>query len=118
MKFGLHRPFKRKTTRMDRSFVRFACEIDSTLTFIDRMSSFEGRIIDFSRGGMLFRPKLAYIMRQNDVPVCIALGSEELFGLIVATSPAGFSVRFEEPLDEDIFDELTADIRVAAQAAA
>lgn len=108
-------PFQRKRTRFDRSFIRYACQIDTTLTMIDRMFSYEGRIIDISRGGALFRPKLAYIMHRSGVPICIHLGSEELFGQIVNTSPKGFSIRFDEALDEEIFEELTAAYKLDPQ---
>lgn len=108
-------PFRRKRTRFDRSFIRYACQIDTTLTMIDSMSSYEGRIIDISRGGTLFRPKLAYIMHRAGVPVCIHLGSEELFGQIVNTSPKGFSIRFDEPFDEELFEELTEGFKLEAQ---
>lgn len=114
----LPRPFWRRPARVNRSFVRYQCEIDSVMTLIDRMVNFEGRIIDISRGGALFRPKLAYIMRRADVPICVTLGGEELFGQIVATSSAGFSIRFDEPIDEELFDELTANLRFTSQAAA
>ncbi|PSJ40694.1 hypothetical protein C7I55_10295 [Sphingomonas deserti] len=118
MKLGLPALFQRRSRRIDRSFIRFSCALDSEMTLLDRVMSFEGRIIDISRGGALFRPKLAYIMRRSAVPVCIHWGSEELFGQIVATSPAGFSIRFDEPIEEDLFDELTADLRVTPRAAA
>lgn len=110
--------FLQRRKRFNRSFQRFACQLDTSLTMIDRMYSFEGRIIDISRGGALFRPKLAYIMNRSDVPICIHLGSEELFGSIVSTSPKGFSIRFDEPLDEDLFDDLTADLRINPKTAA
>lgn len=119
MKIALPLPrFLRRRPRHNRSFVRFACQIDTSLTLIDRMISFDGRIIDFSRGGALFRPRLAYIMHRADVPICIHLGQEELFGQIVSTSPKGFSIRFDEPLDEELFDELTADLRIDPKRAA
>lgn len=111
MKIAMPRLFKRRQQH-SRSFVRFPCQIDSSLTLIDRMVSFEGRIIDISRGGALFRPRLAYIMHRADVPICIHLGAEELFGHIVSTSPKGFSVRFDEPLDEELFEDLTAGLLV------
>ena len=110
--------FLRRKPKFNRSFLRFSCKIDTTLTLIDRMFNVEGRVIDISQGGAMFRPRLAYIMDRSGVPVCIHLGAEELFGHIVTTSPAGFSIRFDEPLDEDIFMELTAEFREADQKAA
>jgi hypothetical protein len=116
MKLKLALPrFRRDRTRFARTFTRYACQIDTHLTLIDRMSQFEGRIIDISNGGALFRPKLAYLMHRANVPICIHLGSEELFGQIVNTSPKGFSIRFEMPLDDDIFEELTASYKLEAQ---
>lgn len=109
---------RRRPNRINRSFVRYECEIDGVMTLIDRMVSFEGRTIDISRGGALFRPKLAYLMRRNDQPICISVAGEELFGQIVATSSAGFSIRFDEPIDDDVFEELTAHLRVEPQLAA
>lgn len=96
---------QRKKQRFARAFERHKCQIDTSLMLIDRMTSFEGRIIDISRGGAMFRPKLAYIMHRQDTPVCMQLGAEELFGHIISTSPMGFSVRFDDALDEeDILD--------------
>ncbi|QAY76352.1 PilZ domain-containing protein [Sphingosinicella sp. BN140058] len=118
MKLPFANRFGRGAKRVNRSFVRFRCEVDTELMLLDRVMSYEGRIIDISRGGALFRPKLAYIMRRANVPVCIQWGSEELFGQIVGTSPAGFSIRFEQPIDEELFDELTAPLRVTPKAAA
>ena len=119
MKLKLALPtFRKNRTRFDRNFIRYACQIDTHLTLIDRMSQFEGRIIDISLGGALFRPKLAYIMHRANVPICIHLGNEELFGQIVNTSPKGFSIRFDEPLDEDIFEELTEGYKLEPQNAA
>lgn len=99
--------FLRRKQQFKRAYKRHDCQIDTTLMLIDRMFSFEGRLNDISCGGTMFRPKLAYIMHRVDTPVCIQLGSEELFGKIISTSPRGFSIRFDEPLDEeDIVDFL------------
>ncbi|HEX7874562.1 MAG TPA: PilZ domain-containing protein [Sphingobium sp.] len=100
--------FLRKKPKFNRLFARHACQIDTDLMLIDRMSSFEGRIIDISQGGAMFRPKLAYIMHRQDTPICMKLGPEELFGHIISTSPKGFSLRFDEPLDEEDLLDLIA----------
>lgn len=107
MGFPLPRFLQRKQ-RFARAYERHQCQIDTSLTLIDRMSSFDGRIIDISQGGAMFRPKLAYIMQRQDTPVCMQLGPEELFGHIISTSPRGFSVRFDEPLDEEDLIDLIA----------
>lgn len=100
MKIPMPRIFRAKP-KFSRSFTRYNCQLDGSLMFIDRMISFEGRVIDMSRGGAMFRPKLAYIMQRRDVPVCMSVGDEEIFGLIVGTTPAGFSIRFDEPIEEE-----------------
>lgn len=107
---GLSLPhfLQRKKKRFMRASKRHDCQIDTSLMLIDRMSSFEGRIMDLSQGGAMFRPKLAYIMQRQDTPVCIQLGAEELFGHIISTSPRGFSIRFDDPLDEEDIEELVA----------
>lgn len=119
MKFAMPR-LTRRRPQHSRSFVRYEGQIDTAITLIDRMVSMEGRVLDLSRGGALFRPRLAYIMRRTDEPICIRLGAEELFGHIVSTSPKGFSVRFDDPIDEPEFDELIAQFKLTppGQAAA
>lgn len=107
MKIAMPRLLSRRSRRINRSFDRVKCEIDSVMTLIDRLVHFEGRVIDISRGGALFRPKLAFIMRRIDQPVCVTVAGHELFGLIVATSSAGFSIRFDEPIEEADFAEMT-----------
>lgn len=119
MKIAMPRLFRRRAPQYTRAFVRHSCQLDASLMLIDRMSSYEGRIIDISAGGAMFRPKLAYIMYRRDVPVCMTVGSEELFGQIVNTAPAGFSIRFDEPLEEeDILMLLGNGDAVGAKAAA
>jgi len=100
--------FLKPKQKFQRAFQRNECQIDTSLTLIDRMTGFEGRIIDISRGGAMFRPKLAYIMHRQDTPVCMQLGPEELFGHIISTSPKGFSIRFDDPLDDEDLADLIA----------
>lgn len=99
MGISLHRLFSRKPA-FSRSAARYSCQLSATLIVIDRMVSFEGRVTDFSRGGALFRPRLVYLMDRRDVPVCLTVGDIEIFGRIANTSPAGFGIRFDEPLEE------------------
>jgi PilZ domain len=84
-----------------RAAVRYSCQLDGSLIMIDRMASFDGRMIDFSAGGAMFRPKLVYLMDRRDVPVCLDVGGVEVFGRIASTNPSGFGIRFDEPLDDD-----------------
>jgi len=93
--------FFRKKQTYSRVSRRLDCEIDASLLMLDRMMSFDGRVIDFSAGGAMFRPKLAYLMDRRDVPVCLTVGNVEVFARIMRTTSAGFGLRFDEPLEED-----------------
>ena len=77
------------------------CQIDASLVMIDRMIGYQGRVINFSAGGAMFRPKLAYIMDRRDIPVVLTVGGEEMFGRLMRTTPQGFGIRFDEPLAEE-----------------
>lgn len=99
MKLALPRMFRPKPV-FSRSSARVACQIDAQLTLIDRMQVFEGRIIDLSRGGAMFRPPLAHIMYRKDVSICLSVGDETIMGQIVTTTPAGFGLRFDSPLTD------------------
>ncbi len=119
MKFTIPKPaFMRRKEHFKRAYVRHQCQVDTTLMLIDRMYSFDGRIIDISRGGAMFRPKLAYIMHRESTPVCMQLGPEELFGHIISTSSRGFSIRFDDPLDEEDLVELLEQVGVVVKVAA
>ena len=101
MAFDLRKIFFREKRSFSRMAERFGCQIEGSLLMIDRMLSFDGRITDFSAGGAMFRPKLAYLMDRRDVPVCLRVADTEVFGRIMRTTPAGFGVRFDEPLEEE-----------------
>lgn len=89
--------------QFERSAARHGCEIDAELMLVDRILTYSGRVTDLSRGGALFRPRLAYLLYRKDVPVCLMIGGHELFGRITGTTPAGFGVRFDDNLaDQDL----------------
>lgn len=100
MKLALPKMFKRRP-HFERKSTRVACQIDAQMTIIDRGSSFDGRIVDLSAGGAMFRPPLAHIMHRKDVAVCLIVGDEPMMGQIVSTTPAGFGIRFDAPLDDE-----------------
>lgn len=101
MKFDIRGIFSKQKRDFSRQSERFGCQIEATLLMIDRMLSFDGRITDFSAGGAMFRPKLSYLMDRRDVPVVLHAAGQEIFGRIMRTTPAGFGLRFDEPLDEE-----------------
>lgn len=116
MKLSLRKMFSGRQPAFSRSATRYSCQIDGELMMIDRLVNFDGRVTDFSIGGAMFRPKLAYLMDRRDVPVCLVVGDVEIFARIVSTSPSGFGLRFDEPLDEDEVVKLLArDIKPKGQ---
>ena len=109
MKLG--KIFKRRPA-FSRAATRYTCQLDASLMMIDRMATFEGRMVDFSAGGAMFRPRLAYLMDRRDVPVCLDVAGVEVFGRIMSTSPGGFGIRFDDPLEEaEVLQILEADRR-------
>ena len=100
--------FARRQPAFVRAAQRHVCRIDGEVLLTDSQFGYEGRLIDISIGGAMFRPRLAYLMRRRDVPVSLSLGPVEIEGEIVATTPAGFGIRFTQPLDEARLGEVLA----------
>jgi hypothetical protein len=98
--------FKRKRPGFSRAAQRYSCRIEGNLVVGDRMVNFEGIVTDFSSGGAQFRPKLLYIMDRRDVPITLTFGGVEISGRIMSTSPAGFGLRFDEPISESQIEGL------------
>lgn len=115
MKLALPKMFQRRP-HYERKSARRACQIDAQLTLIDRGTSFDGRIVDLSNGGAMFRPPLAHIMHRKDVAVCLIVGDEPVMGQIVSTTPAGFGVRFDYTLDDEDLEGLLAHDKLSARA--
>lgn len=97
MGLSLAKIFTRKP-KFQRSEQRHSCKISGTLVMVDRLVSFEGRVIDFSSGGAMFRPRLVYLVDRRDVPVKLIIGNMSVSGRIVSTQSGGFGLRFDEPL--------------------
>lgn len=101
MKFNPLKFFHKEKRDFTRVSERFGCQIEASMMMIDRMLGYEGRVINFSAGGAMFRPKLAYLMDRRDIPVVLTVGGEEMFGRLMRTTSEGFGVKFDEPLSEE-----------------
>jgi len=93
------RIFRRKEV-FARSAQRFDCCAEGELVLSDSAASYDGRLINISAGGAMFRPKLAYLMSRRDVPVELIVDGIAIAGEIISTTPRGFGLRFLRPLDE------------------
>lgn len=100
MGFKFKNLFVSRKPVFSRSAARYSCKLDSVLVVIDRMISFEGRVVDMSQGGAMFRPKLAYLLDRRDVPILLTVGNLEIYGRIMSTSPRGFGLRFDDAVEE------------------
>jgi len=99
--------FARKP-KYQRAEQRHACQVAGTLVMVDRLVSFEGRVIDLSSAGAMFRPRLVYLVDRRDVPVKLTVGDISIAGRIVNTQPRGFGVRFDAPLNATQMNDLLA----------
>ena len=100
--------FSRRQPAFERAAARHACQVDGEVLLTDSQFGYEGRLTDISSGGAMFRPRLAYLMRRRGVPVSLRLGPVAIEGEIVATTPAGFGIRFTRPLEKSRLDEVLA----------
>jgi len=112
----LFKPFRRKPA-FARADVRHACQIDGEIVLTEKMASYEGRLVNLSLGGAMFRPRLAYLMNRRGIAVHVQACGLALAGEIVATTPLGFGIRFEKPLSDDELAHLLAHSMAAATAA-
>ena len=117
MRLDLSRFFRRKPV-FSRAAVRYACQINCELVLTDSMVVYEGRLIDLSLGGAMFRPRLCYLMHRRDVPVRLQVDGDAFTGLIAATNQDGFGIRFDRPLTEAALARLLGrQVTAEAQAA-
>lgn len=99
----------RRKQAFARSATRHFCSIDCELVLTESMVTYDGRLIDISIGGAMFRPRLAYLMSMRDVPVVLRMGTVAIPGEIVGTSPAGFGIKFATLFDEEVLVNLLAE---------
>jgi hypothetical protein len=91
-----------------RAAVRHVCQIDGEIVLTEKMARYDGRLINLSQGGAMFRPRLAYLMNRREVAVQVQVGGLAINGEIVATTPEGYGIRFDEPLADAVLAHLLA----------
>ena len=102
-----------------RSAKRYSCALDASMIRVDRMTNVDGRVVNISLGGAMFRPRRSYLMEVHEVAVCLKLDEFELFGHIVSTTPMGYGIRFDSPIADGDMEQIIArfaleDVRAAA----
>ena len=98
----------RRQPAFSRSAVRYACQIEAGLRLTDSDVAYEGRVINLSLGGAMFRPPFAYLMYRSATHIHLTIGDEVITGELVATTPQGFGLRFDKPLEEATLQRLLA----------
>ena len=99
----------RRKEAFARAATRHFCSIDCELVLTDSMVTYDGRLIDISIGGAMFRPRLAYLMNMRNIPVILRMGTVAIPGEIVGTNPAGFGIKFDTLFDEEVLLDLLAE---------
>jgi hypothetical protein len=89
-----------KERKFTRAFERFQCNIDVTMLCAPRMSSLNGRLIDVSKGGGMFRPCLSYLMDRRGTEGFIVVADMKLHVRIVRTLPKGYALQFVDILSD------------------
>ena len=82
----------------ERAAARHACRIDAELALTDSEVVYDGRIINLSLGGAMFRPPLAHLMYRANLPIRLVIGDLVITGELMTTTPLGFGLRFDVPL--------------------
>jgi len=103
-------PFKmfRRKQYFARSAERHACKVNAELVLTDSLVTYDGRLINISAGGAMFRPRLSYLMYRRDIEVELRVAGLVLQGTIVATTPAGFGIRFSNTVDPAVMRTILA----------
>lgn len=85
--------------KFTRRYTRFPCHRDVSVVSRSRVVALQGRLIDMSQGGGLFRPPLRYLMERTGEEIILIVDGHEIKGKIVRTIPMGYSIQFDEEVD-------------------
>jgi hypothetical protein len=104
--------------KFTRVFQRHRCAFDATLLCAPRMAQLNGRMLDISRGGSMFRPALSYLMDRRGADASLRIGDRSIACRIVNTLPVGYALQFIKPLEEEELQELLSIMAQTAKQAA
>lgn len=113
----MRRKFKNRNFR--RAFERHSCCITSAIMLAPRMSCLNGRLLDISQGGGMFRPALSYLMNRRGAEGFLVVAEQKIPFHIVHTVASGYALQFDTLLTEEQLEFiLSFDINKMAQKAA
>ncbi len=89
-----------------RRFPRYACFVPATLSVTERDYDLAGAVTEISRGGLRFREARTYILDRRGASVRLRLLGVDWTGTIVNVSPAGYGIRLDALIDEEMVETL------------
>jgi hypothetical protein len=109
---ALSLPFigKKKKT-FSRAHARHECFMPAGLHIIDSRVTIDGMIFEVSKGGLLFRPALRYILDRNGADVRIDLPGMPIMGIIMSTRENGYGIKLHDMFEEEDVEMLTRDYK-------
>jgi hypothetical protein len=93
--------FWKQPETFTRRFERFNCSIMTELKLWDKPLSYEGFVLELSKGGALFKPVSEDFDHLIGSKVLLALGDDEVGGRIVSSNASGYGIDFIAPLSAD-----------------
>jgi PilZ domain len=90
-----------KERHFKRAFERYQCSVDVIMLCAPRMTSLNGRMINISRGGGMFRPCLSYLMDRRGYEGFIVAANMRIPARIVRTLTCGYAIQFVNILSEE-----------------
>ncbi len=92
----------RRRKMFERSAERYQCWVSGQLQLCDSGVVFDGKLVNVSVGGAMFRPALAYLLSRKGGEVILRVGDLAVAGEIMGTTPMGYGLRFDAPLNDAV----------------
>lgn len=108
---GFSLPFFRKKQSFARAHTRHECFMPAKLHIIDSRVSVDGMVFEISKGGLLFRPALNFILDRSGADVRVDLPGMPITGKIMNVRPVGYGIKLFEAFEEEDVEMLTRDFK-------